>query len=55
MTSYQKIKMKATLYKLAANQNDAPVYRVIDKGDHALKTALKAVKDMLVVMKGGKK
>lgn len=53
MTSYQKIKMKATLYRLPANQNDAPVYRVIPRSE-AMKAAFRAVKNMLTVIKGDK-
>lgn len=48
MTSYQKIKMKATLYKMSANDNNAPEYRVVPK--EPMKQALEAVKRILTVV-----
>lgn len=57
MSSYSKIKAKATLYKMPCNDNNAPVYRVIPVDfkyhtENPMKSALEAVKRMLTVVKG---
>lgn len=55
-SSYQKITSKAVLYKLPANQNEAPEYRIIGyvprSNEKVMKHALEAVKRMPIVVKG---
>lgn len=56
MSSYSKIKAKATLYKMPCNDNDAPEYRIIGyvprSNEKVMKHALEAVKRMPIVVKG---
>lgn len=53
MSSYSKIKAKATLYKMPCNDNKSPVYRVIPS--MPMKKAWGTVKRMLAIHPGAKK